>query len=115
MFIAGCIVGSMVGGLTGVFMMCLVVAGKREDEQMARLLQDQKRERKLICFTDSGERELFWLPDGESIQLTAGDGERQACICRYEDEGHMWVNDRLWQMKEFARQMEKRGITYHPV
>lgn len=97
-----------------MLMMCLVVTGKREDEQMARLLQDKKQERKLICFIDSRERELFWLPDGESIQLTAGDGERQACICRYEDEGHMWVNDRLWQMREFAQHMEKQGIVYSP-
>lgn len=107
-------VGSILGGMAGVVMMCLVITGKREDEQMARLLSEKKQEKKVICFTDSSARELFWLPDGESIQLTAGDGEHQACVCQYEDEDHIRVNGRLWQMQEFARQMEKRRIVYTP-
>lgn len=96
-------------------MMCLVVAGKREDEQITRLLSDKKRKRKLICFMDSREKELFRLFDGESIQMTAGDGMHQVSICQYEDEDHMRVDGRLWQMQEFARQMEKRGIVYAPL
>lgn len=114
MFIAGCVIGSIVGGITGVVMMCLVVTGKREDEQMERLLSEKKKERKHLLFTDSSGKELFCLPDGESIRLTAGDGECQVCICQYEDEDHMLVDGQMWQMQEFAQKMEKQGIVYSP-
>lgn len=115
MFIAGCVVGSVVGGLAGVFMICLVVTGKKEDEQMASLISEKDQEKDRICFIDSKAKELFWIFDGGSIQLTAGNGEHQSCICHYEDKEHVRINGQLWQMQEFARQMEERGIVYTPV
>lgn len=114
MLLAG-IVGVIAGNIMGVVLMCLMVAGKREDGMMERYSQQMQECRKKIRFSDNRKREAFSILDGDSIQLTAPNGERQTGICRYVDEEHASINGREWNLQDFAEQMEQRGIVYTPV
>lgn len=114
MLLAG-ILGVIAGNIMGVVLMCLMVAGKREDGMMERYSQQMQECRKKIRFSDNRRREAFSILDGDSIQLTAPNGERQTGICRYVDEEHASINGREWNLQDFAEQMEQRGIVYTPV
>jgi hypothetical protein len=76
-------------------------------------------ERKLIRFIDSDYRELFQIPDGESIRITylPGDGrepvERE---CKFYDEYHFSVKGGgMYHICQFAESMERLGARYEPV
>lgn len=115
MSIASLTVGVVVGNVMGVVLMCLMVTGKREDRLMEQYSWHMQERRKRICFLDIHNKEAFSILDGESIELTAPNGERQAGVCRYVDEEHVSINGREWNLQDFARQMEQRGIVYVPV
>lgn len=115
MFIAGFVIGMVLGGLAGVFTICMVIAGKRADEQREYLLSGKGQSRKKIRFVDGNAQEFFSILDGEYIQMTAGDGERQISRCHYEDRNHVRIDGQLWQLQEFAKQMEMQGIFYTPM
>lgn len=116
MFIITFMAGATAGSLVGIVMMCLMITGKREDEQIARL-SEKKRTKSihLLHFKDSKGKDLFTLPDGESIQLTCHAGDSQVCICRYLDEEHLLIDGKKWNLQEFAEAMEQRGIRYAPL
>lgn len=67
-----------------------------------------------IRFIDSGYKELFRIPDGESIIVTDRDGKTQDYACRYIDECHLEVGRNLYHICEFAEFMERVGCTYAP-
>ena len=114
MFGIGMAVGCVFGGTVGVIFTALAVAGKREDEQMAALFEKERYKRK-ICFLDKNANRLFSIPDGGYLELAAGNGEKQICICNYVDDDHMKISGTLWQALDFAKQMEGRGIAYRPL
>lgn len=112
MLIAG-FAGIVIGNIMGVVLMCVLVTGKRADEQMD-LCRPQREERQ-IQFKDIQNQVLFSIPDGTCIELAAPNGEKQTGICRYIDEDNARINDREWELLDFAKQMHKRGILYTPV
>ena len=66
----GFVLGTMTGGVMGVFAMCLFIAGKREDEALERCRIKRKEiidHGVCICFVNSQGEELFRLADGESL------------------------------------------------
>ncbi len=68
--------------------------------------------RKGIRFIDSAYHELFRIPDGGSIVISYPDGEKRERGCRFIDECHTQVGDRLYHICEFAELMKKNGATY---
>ncbi|WP_050642775.1 MULTISPECIES: hypothetical protein [Clostridia] len=114
MLLAG-FVGLVAGNIMGVVLMCLMVTGKREDQMMEQYRRQMQKRRKKIRFLDSCSQEAFTILDGESIELIAPNGESQTGVCRYVDEEHTSINGREWDLRDFAGEMEQRGIHYHPV
>ena len=118
MFILGMTVGGMAGAALGITLMCCIVAGKQEDQQMEQMRRkNQKKylEQKNIHFRDMEGRERFTLWDGENICLTAEDGTRNISICRFVDEHQVEVDGQIWNTAEFLWQMERRGIQVSPL
>ena len=66
----GFILGTMTGGVMGVFAMCLFIAGKREDEALERCRMKPKEiidHGVCICFVNSqGQEALCRMPQMES-------------------------------------------------
>lgn len=115
MSIASLAVGVVVGNVMGVVLMCLMVIGKREDRLMEQYSLQMKECRKKIRFLDTRNQEAFTVLDGESIELTAPNGEKRAGICRYVDEEHVNIDGKEWNLQDFAGEMEQRGIVYAPM
>jgi len=117
MFFAGMALGAMAGAAFGIGLMCCVVAGKREDQQMEqmRIRRQKQGERKTIHFRDMEGLERFSLLDGESLCMIAEDGTKEIGICRFVDERQVDVNGQVWEIGEFLWQMERRGIQVYPL
>ena len=97
----------------GVFAMCLFIAGKREDEALERCRMKPKEiidHGVCICFVNSQGEELFRLADGESLVQNAPNGERNVSTCHYLDADSAMIDGKKWNLLEFAKEMEKRGI-----
>lgn len=108
----GFILGTMTGGVMGVFAMCLFIAGKREDEALERCRMKPKEiidHGVCICFVNSQGEELFRLADGESLVQNAPNGERNVSTCHYLDADSAMIDGKKWNLLEFAKEMEKRG------
>ena len=116
MFFAGMALGAMAGAAFGIGVMCCVVAGKREDQQMEqmRIRRKKQGELKTIHFRDMEGLERFSLLDGESLCMIAEDGTKEIGICRFVDERQVDVNGQVWEIGEFLWQMERRGIQENP-
>ena len=69
------------------------------------------RERQ-ICFTDSGGKELFSIPDGSFIKMVYGNGDEHFAFCRYLDEAHAKIDGVDYPIREFAQSMERNKISY---
>ena len=98
----GFILGTMTGGVMGVFAMCLFIAGKREDEALERCRMKRKEiidHGVCICFVNSQGEELF----------------RLASTCHYLDADSAMIDGKKWNLLEFAKEMEKRGIMFAPM
>ena len=67
-----------------------------------------------IRFIDSSYNELFRIPDGEKIKITMKNGNSLVRSCRYIDEYHLEVGDKLYHICEFAESMERSQNTYEP-
>lgn len=114
--------GAMIGGCFGIVLTCLAVAGKRADEECGMVAERRclpasvppGQDEHTIWFTDPDGALQFTVSDGDCICLTFGNGESVAAFCRYEDQDHAKIDGKLWEMKEFARQMQERGITVSP-
>ena len=115
MFFAGMALGAVAGAAFGIGMMCCVVAGKQEDQQMERMRRQKEGEPKTIHFRDREGRERFSLLDGESLCMMAEDGTKEIGFCRFVDGKQVDVNGQVWETGEFLRQMERRGIQVYPL
>lgn len=107
----GFILGTMTGGVMGIFAMCLFIAGKREDEALERCRMKRKEiidHGVCICFVNSQGEELFRLADGESLVQNAPNGERNVSTCHYLDADSAMIDGKKWNLLEFAKEMEKR-------
>ena len=117
MFFAGVTLGAMAGAAFGIGLMCCVVAGKREDQQMEqmRIRRQKEGELKTIHFWDMEGIEQFSLLDGESLYMMAEDGTKEIGLCIFVDEQQVDVNGQVWEIGEFLWQMERRGIQVYPL
>ena len=68
-----------------------------------------------IRFITPHYREIFRIPDGDKILITRSDGERVDKVCRYIDDYHIEVGDRLYHICEFAEIMERNGSKVIPL
>ena len=117
MFFTGMAFGAMAGAAFGIGLMCCVVAGKREDQQMEqmRIRRQKQGEPKQIQFRDMEGTKRFILLDGESLCMIAEDGTKEIGLCRFVDEKQVDVNGQVWEIGEFLWQMERRGIQVYPL
>ena len=69
----------------------------------------------IICFVNSQGQELFRLSDGESLVQNAPNGERNVSTCHYLDAESAMIDGKKWNLLEFAKEMEKRGIMLAPM
>ncbi len=117
MFFAGMALGAMAGAAFGIGLMCCVVAGKREDQQMEqmRIRRQKQGEPKQIQFRDMEGTKRFILLDGESLCMMAEDGTKEIGLCHFVDEKQVDVNGQVWEIGEFLWQMERRGIQVYPL
>lgn len=68
-----------------------------------------------IRFITPHYREIFRIPDGDKIRIIRSDGEKVDKVCRYIDDYHTEVGDRLYHICEFAEIMERNGSTVIPL
>lgn len=104
MFGTGLMACKVIGGMAGFLLMYMKAREKRT-----------QRCRKRIRFVDICNHELFCIEDGESIELLAGNGDSQVCLCHYLDSHHASIDGKKWEMLDFARQMNERSIIYLPM
>ena len=115
----GFILGTMTGGVMGVFAMCLFIAGKREDEALERCRMKRKEiidHGVCICFVNSQGEELFRLADGESLVQNAPKW-RAECI-HLPLSGCRFCHDRWEEMEPSGickKRWKKRGIMLAPM
>ncbi len=100
MFFAGMALGIVAGAAFGIGIMCCVVAGKQEDQQMEqmRIRRQKKGELKTIHFRDREGIERFSLSDGESLCMMAEDGTKEIGLCRFVDGKQVDVNGQIWEI-----------------
>lgn len=122
MFIMGVITGALLGGTVVLLLLCIVMDGGRADRKerrrpkrkLEKVLPDTGKNQKQISFVDTDNHELFWIEDGDCIELFSENGDRQTCLCHYLDRRHASIDGKRWVLLTFARWMKKRGITYIP-
>lgn len=121
MFVMGVITGALFGGTVVLLLLCIVMAGDKADREMEyqnlkseKVLPDTGKDQKQISFVDTDNQELFWIEDGDCIELFSENGDRQTCLCHYLDRRHASIDGKKWELLTFARWMKKRGITYIP-
>ena len=68
-----------------------------------------------IQFIDSLYQTLFYIEDGEEIEVDIEGGGSQRYICRYIDDCHARIEDRVYHIREFAEMMERNVRAYRPV
>ena len=68
-----------------------------------------------IRFITPHYREIFRIPDGDKIKIIRSDGEKDDKVCRYIDDYHTEVGDRLYHICEFAEIMERNGSKVIPL
>lgn len=74
-----------------------------------------KNAEKGIRFVDSNYKKLFTIPDGEKIQITFYNGDKELRTCRYIDEYHLEVGINLYHIFDFADKMEEAGNKIIPM
>lgn len=74
-----------------------------------------KRAEKGIRFITSRYDNLFTINDGDLIQITYDNGEKQERVCRYIDECHLEVDNNLFHICQFAEIMESNGYKVVPM
>ena len=68
-----------------------------------------------IRFVDRFNHSLFYIEDGDPIQLFTNKGERKFCICHYLDDLHARIDGKEWALWEFAKTMAKNEVVYMPL
>ena len=69
---------------------------------------------KQIRFVDSGDKTLFYLPDGANVVFNYEGGAKQTFPCKYIDESHVQVGNGIHHIRDFADRMESAGLPYTP-
>lgn len=67
-----------------------------------------------ICFTDSGGKVLFSIPDGGFLRLFYGNGDDGFALCHYQDKGHAEIDGVSYALTDFAKRMERNQISFSP-
>ena len=102
----------------GIGIMCCVVAGKQEDQQMEqmRIRRQKKGELKTIHFRDREGIERFSLSDGESLCMMAEDGTKEIGLCRLcgWEAGGM-VNGRIGGSGNSSGRWNAGGFKVYPL
>ena len=70
-------------------------------------------EKPQIRFIDSVNNTLFYLDDGEDIEIEAGD-EWIRYTCHYMDDFHFKLGDCIYHIGQFAQLREKLAQRYRP-
>ena len=68
-----------------------------------------------ICFVNSQGEELFRLADGESLVQNAPKWRAERIHLHYLDADSAMIDGKKWNLLEFAKEMEKRGIMLAPM
>ena len=75
------------------------------------LEQHMEKAKQGIRFITPGYKEIFRIPDGDSIRIFTGGGETRDRICRFIDETHFEItsgySNTLYHICEFAERLEK--------
>lgn len=79
------------------------------------LAQHMRNARGGIRFITPDYKELFRIPDGDSIRITHSDGNQIDRVCRYIDDCHLEVGNGLYHICEFAQQIEHCNSTVIPL
>lgn len=74
-----------------------------------------KNAAKGIRFITPHYEELFCIPDGEKIVIEDANGKKKEARCRYIDEYHVEINERLFHICQFAELMQQIGSTCTPL
>ncbi len=68
-----------------------------------------------IRFITPDYKELFRIPDGDSIRITHSDGVEIDRTCRYIDDCHLEVGNGLYHICEFAQRTQRCHSTVIPL
>lgn len=68
-----------------------------------------------IRFITPDYKELFRIPDGDSIRITHNDGVEIDRVCRYIDDCHLEVENGLYHICEFAQRIKRCNSTAIPL
>lgn len=132
MFIVRLLTGMVLGGMVSLFLLCMVIAGSSADHRMEQARNEtgepdgieqsgtaedrkEKEDGRRIQFVDIYNQNLFYIEDGEGIELFYENGDRQTCLCHYLDRRHVSIDGKRWEMLAFARRMDKRKIVFIPL
>lgn len=68
-----------------------------------------------IRFITPHYKEIFRIPDGDSIRITRSDGNQIDRMCRYIDDCHLEVGNGLYHICEFAERIKNSGSSVIPL
>lgn len=68
-----------------------------------------------IRFITLHYKEIFRIPDGDSIRITHSDGNQIDRVCRYIDDCHLEVGNGLYHICEFAERIKNSGSSVIPL
>jgi hypothetical protein len=68
-----------------------------------------------IHFIDTNYQTLFYIEDGQEIEIKYSDGTVIRHLCKFIDEYHTKIGGKVYHICEFAQNMELYGNTYSPV
>ena len=68
-----------------------------------------------IRFIDTGYQTLFYIEDGQKIEIKTSDGTVIRQPCKFIDEYHTKIGEKVYHIYEFAQNMELHGNVYNPV
>ena len=71
-------------------------------------------EKQWIRFIDSVNNTLFYIEDGEDIEIDIK-GEWKRYTCKYIDDGHFKMGDGYYRVNEFSGIMKNASQRYRPI
>ena len=80
-----------------------------------RLEHHMKQAEQGIRFITTDFKERFRIPDGDMVRITRPGGTYTDQMCRYIDSYHMEVGRSLYNISEFAGQVEQNGGSVIPL
>lgn len=68
-----------------------------------------------IRFIDDTYKELFRIPDGGKVTITAADGYTHQAVCKYIDDYHFYLDDACLHICQFAEMLKRNRSKCEPV